>query len=252
MEITIGTYSSIVDQIVRLSTTHESHYVCLANVHMLMEVNRRKRFARAVNQADLITPDGKPLTWALRSLSGIRQDRVAGMDLLPDLLQQATARGLPVYFYGGTEAMLDKTRRTLARDYPALQIAGMESPPFHQISPEAERRAINRINQSGAALVFVVLGCPKQEEWMAAMKGRIHAVMIGVGGALPVLIGMQKRAPVWMQSAGLEWVFRLCQEPRRLFNRYLINNSGFIFLFLKTYVGTAIRRRFYTLRPLGD
>ena len=243
MEITLGTYRSFVDQIIQLSSTHESHYVCVANVHMLMEVNRRKPFATAVNRAALVTPDGKPLTWALKSLSGIRQDRVAGMDLLPDLLREAASKSLSVYFYGGTQDMLDKTRKAMSERYPGLIIAGMESPPFHYFSRESEDRAIDRINQSGAALVFVILGCPKQEEWMAAMKGTINAVMIGVGGALPVLIGMQKRAPDWMQNAGLEWVYRLYQEPRRLFQRYLVTNTGFLFLFFKAYVSGVFRRK---------
>ncbi len=247
MEITLGTYHSFVDQIIQLSATHESHYVCVANVHMLMEVNKRKPFATAVNRAAIVTPDGKPLTWALRSLSGIKQDRVAGMDLLPDLLVKAASQQLSVYFYGGTQEMLDRTREVMTRKYPGLIIAGMESPPFHYFSREAEDRAIDRINDSGASLVFVILGCPKQEEWMAAMKGRINAVMIGVGGALPVLIGMQKRAPDWMQHAGLEWVYRLYQEPRRLFQRYLVTNTGFIFLFFKAYVWGAVKRKLYSL-----
>ncbi|RYY55544.1 MAG: glycosyltransferase [Chitinophagaceae bacterium] len=243
LQISLGSYRSFVEEIMLLSSRHESHYVCVANVHMLMEVNRRKPFASVVNDASLVTPDGKPLTWALKSLSGIRQDRVAGMDLLPDLLKEAARTTTSVFFYGGTQGMLDRTRNVMQQRYPGLQIAGMYSPPFHASSKTEEEMDVQRINDSGAGLVFVILGCPKQEEWMARMKGRINAVMIGVGGALPVLIGLQKRAPNWMQDAGLEWVFRLYQEPGRLFRRYLVTNTGFVILFFKAYMGNMFRRK---------
>jgi N-acetylglucosaminyldiphosphoundecaprenol N-acetyl-beta-D-mannosaminyltransferase len=169
----------------------------------------------------------------LRYVYGIRQDRVAGMDLLPDLLQQMMLKRLPAFFYGGTPALLEKTENYLRYAFPDLPIAGMYSPPFRPATKEEEDQLVNKINNSGAAVVLVILGCPKQERWMASMKGKINAVMIGVGGALPVMVGMQKRAPAWLQHMGLEWLFRLMQEPRRLFRRYVITNSLFIYLFFK-------------------
>jgi N-acetylglucosaminyldiphosphoundecaprenol N-acetyl-beta-D-mannosaminyltransferase len=140
---------------------------------------------------------------------------------------------LPAFFYGGTPALLEKTEHYLRYAFPYLPVAGMYSPPFRPATPEEENQLVEKINSSGAAVVLVILGCPKQEKWMASMKGRIRAVMIGVGGALPVMVGMQKRAPRWLQSLGLEWLFRLMQEPRRLFRRYVITNSLFIYLFVK-------------------
>ena len=213
-----------------------SHYACVANVHMLIETYKNSSFAPVVNGAMFITPDGKPITWALRAMYGIKQERVAGMELLPDLLTAAANDNVPVYFYGGTEEMLDKTRRHLQNNLPSLNIAGMYSPPFRQLTIEEEEAIVDDINTSGAKLVFVILGCPKQERWMAAAKGRVNAFMIGLGGSLPVMIGLQKRAPKWMQTAGLEWLYRLGQEPGRLFKRYAITNTYFIYLFFKAYL----------------
>jgi len=173
----------------------------------------------------------------------INQERVAGSDILPDLLQQLMMQGMAVYFYGGSEELLQRTEGFLKRTYPGLEIAGLYSPPFRQLSIEEEQEVITRINDSGASVVFVVLGCPKQEKWMASMKGKINAVMIGIGGALPLLVGLYKRAPRWMQANGLEWVFRLFQEPRRLFKRYALTNPLFVYLIFKEYLSMRILRK---------
>jgi N-acetylglucosaminyldiphosphoundecaprenol N-acetyl-beta-D-mannosaminyltransferase len=231
--ITTGNYSSFVSHIVSLANQKESANVCVANVHMFIEAYKDENFKNIINDATVVTPDGKPLTWVLNYVYGIRQDRVAGMDLLPDLLQQMMLKKLPAFFYGGTPALLEKTEHYLKYAFPDLPIAGMYSPPFRPATPEEEEKLVQKINNSGAAVVLVILGCPKQEKWMASMKGKINAVMIGVGGALPVMVGMQKRAPAWLQGIGLEWLFRLMQEPRRLFRRYFVTNSYFIFLFFR-------------------
>jgi len=241
--ITTGNYSSFVSHIVTLANQKESANVCVANVHMFIEAYKDEKFKNIINEASMVTPDGKPLTWVLNYVYGIRQDRVAGMDLLPDLLQQMMLKQLPAFFYGGTPALLEKTEHYLRYAFPDLPIAGMYSPPFRPATPEEEEKLVQKINSSGAAVVLVILGCPKQEKWMASMKGRINAVMIGVGGALPVMVGMQKRAPAWLQNLGLEWLFRLMQEPRRLFRRYVITNSFFIYLFFKKiFINRALRR----------
>ena len=137
-----------------------------------------------------------------------------------------------------------RTRAYLDDNYPDLSIKGLYSPPFRALTPEEETRTIEKINASGAKLVFVVLGCPKQEQWMASMAGKVNAVMIGIGGALPVLIGIQKRAPKWMQNAGLEWLFRLVQEPKRLFKRYAVTNSVFLYLLSRELVKKTFSRKF--------
>ena len=233
LHISTGTYSTFVRQIIDLAISKVSSYVCVANVHMCIEAVKSKTFANVVNGANLVTPDGMPLAKAIQLLYGVKQDRVAGMDLLPDLLAEAENKKLGVFFYGGTATMLDQTKIFVEKCYPQLVNVQYYSPPFRLLTSHEEDMVVENINNSGAHLVFVALGCPKQEKWMAAMKGRIYGCMIGIGGALPVMIGMQKRAPQWMQNMSLEWMFRLAQEPKRLFKRYLITNTLFILLFTK-------------------
>jgi N-acetylglucosaminyldiphosphoundecaprenol N-acetyl-beta-D-mannosaminyltransferase len=229
LKISNGTSSQFVQKIVSFSVIGFSTYICIANVHMCIEAKRDKKFTEIVNNADLVAPDGMPLVWALKLLYGIKQDRVAGMDLLPKLLEVAERKDLKVFFYGGSEAMLTKTREYVSFHFPNLKYHNYLSPPFRELTLEEMEEHASIINDVAANLVFVALGCPKQEKWMAAMKGKVNACMIGIGGALPVMIGMQKRAPLWMQKFGLEWFFRLAQEPRRLFKRYFITNSLFIY-----------------------
>jgi N-acetylglucosaminyldiphosphoundecaprenol N-acetyl-beta-D-mannosaminyltransferase len=233
-DLSLGHYTDFVDEIIRLASREKcGEYICVANVHMLVETYKDKEFAKIVNNAIITTPDGVPLTWGLKWLYGIRQERVAGMDLLPDLLQAASQRQIPVFFYGSTQEVLSKAQAHAARHYSGIPYAGIYSPPFRTLTTEEEQEIIHAINASGAKIVFVSLGCPRQERWMASMKDRIKSVMIGVGAALPVLAGIQKRAPHWMQTLGLEWLFRFFQEPKRLFKRYLMANTIYIYLLIK-------------------
>lgn len=236
VNVSTGRYEEFVTKIIEASEAKIGIYACVANVHMLVEANNNKDFENILNQAAIVTPDGQPLTWAFKWLHGIKQERVAGMDLLPDLITQATSKKISVFFYGGTNELLTRAKAFLNKEHPNLIIAGFLSPPFRNLSNQENEQIIKQINDSGAHLVFVILGCPKQEKWMAFAHGKVNAVTIGVGGALPVFIGEQKRAPMWMQDAGLEWVFRLMQEPRRLVRRYAVTNTYFIYLILKEYV----------------
>ena len=234
VDINLGTYSDFVDQIIdRACSANHSGYICVANVHMLIEAYQSPAFAEIINGAYLATPDGVPLRWAFKLLHGLDQERIAGMDLLSDLLSAAEKQKVPVAFYGGKSEMLEKAKLYLEKVHPNLHIAHIFSPPFRVLTVEEENEIVQNINDSGARLVFVILGCPKQEKWMASMQNRLQAVMIGIGGALPVLAGVYKRAPGWMQHAGLEWLFRLGQEPKRLFKRYARTNSMFIYLLMK-------------------
>ena len=242
ININTGTYKNFVSELLEMSGK-KSSYTCIANVHMLVEAYRNVSFASIVNNADMITPDGMPLTWGLKLLHGVRQDRVAGMDLLPDLLEAAELNAIPVYFYGGTEAMMTRIRDKIPMRYPMLKIAGTFSPPFREITAAEVEITAQFINNSGAKIVFVILGCPKQEFWMATMKNKIDATMIGVGGALPVLLGLQKRAPLWMQRNGLEWFYRFYKEPRRLFKRYAITNSIFIYLLFREFFRVKVLKK---------
>lgn len=238
--ITLGKYGEIVDEIIALTKRPTSSMVCVANVHMFVEAYKDPKFLKIVKEAEIVTADGKPLTWALQMLYGIKQDRVAGMDLLPDLLQKMSHENLSAYFYGGSQSLLDKTKTFLEKNYPALNVSGLYSPPFHALSEEEKKAAIDRINEAAPKIIFVILGCPKQEKWMASVKDKVHAVMIGIGGALPVMLGIQRRAPRWMQKNGLEWLYRLRQEPQRLFGRYHQTNRIFIWLMLKQLVKKRI------------
>ncbi|MCC7380157.1 MAG: WecB/TagA/CpsF family glycosyltransferase [Chitinophagaceae bacterium] len=245
LQVSTGKYQTFIEKIIDLAFSGTSSYVCVANVHMLVEAYRDKRFSEIVNGADIITPDGVPLVWASRLLYGKKQDRVAGMDLLPDLLKRVEQDNLPVYFYGGTTEMLKKTKGFLELNYTYLNITGLYSPPFRALTVAEQKEIEQQINDSKAKIVFVVLGCPKQEKWMASMKGKVNACMIGIGGALPVLIGAQKRAPQWMQKNGLEWLYRLAQEPGRLAKRYIVTNSIFIWLLLKAWL-----KQLFTLKAM--
>jgi len=235
IDVSTGPYKSFIERIVALARIRLSSYVCVANVHMVVEAHADARYAAIVNSADLVTPDGMPLARALTMLHGIRQERVAGMDLLPDLLCAANLNGLSVFLYGSTDAVLDAMLRRIGREFSQLRICGAYSPPFRPITPEEACEDISRINASGAHIVLVALGCPKQERWMAANRGSVNAVMVGIGGAFPVYAGLQSRAPLFMQRHSLEWLYRLCQEPRRLFKRYLVTNSIFLWLLGKEF-----------------
>ncbi len=201
--------------------------VCVANVHMLVEARTHPRFHALLRRADLVTPDGMPLVWVMRASRAPRQRRVAGMDLLPAICSTAERRGIAVYFLGSTNDVLRRIRERLEVEHPMLAIAGMESPPFHPMSVEEDDALVHRINASGARILFVSLGCPKQERWMYSHRSQISAVMVGVGAAFPVYAGVERRAPRAMRYLGLEWLFRLWREPGRLWRRYLVTNVLF-------------------------
>lgn len=237
--IDTGSYRSFIDRILNLASTGKSSYICVANVHMMIEAYQDAKFADVVNHADMVTADGVPLTWGLKLIHHIKQDRVAGMDLLPDLLSEMEKQNMGAYFYGGTQLMLDKTEEYVHDLYPDLNISGLYSPPFRALSAAEDQEIFDNINASGAKVIFVALGCPKQEKWMAKAKGHVNGCMIGIGGALPVMIGLQKRAPIAMQRIGMEWFYRLMQEPKRLFMRYFVTNTTFIWLLFKARLNRA-------------
>jgi N-acetylglucosaminyldiphosphoundecaprenol N-acetyl-beta-D-mannosaminyltransferase len=238
--VTSGSYEYILDSIINKAHVKRSAVVCVANVHMFIEARQDPDFLKIVKSADIVTADGLPLIWMLNVIYKVKQERVAGMDLLPDLLYKMSEQNITAYFYGGTQSMLSKTKSFLQKKYPKLKIAGLFSPSFGEQINVVDELVLESINNLTSSIVFVILGCPKQEKWMASMKGKINTVMIGIGGALPVMIGMRKRAPQWMQKYGLEWLFRLSQEPRRLFKRYLETNSIFLWIFLRELIKVKI------------
>lgn len=225
-----------------------SRVICVANVHMLMESRWDNALQKNLMEADLVTPDGMPLVWVMRALGFKTQDRVAGMDIFLATCQQAVAYNIPIYLLGSTQVVLDRMQERLKRDFPTLQLAGVESPPFRPLTATEDVELVERINKSGAGFTFVSLGCPKQEHWMAAHRSRVQSVMIGVGGVFPVYAGVQKHAPKWIRNNGLEWLYRLVQEPRRLFKRYFTTIPPFIWLALQQITSQSkLQQRLFRL-----
>lgn len=214
----------------------ESRYVCVANVHMCMEAFDSPEFNAVVNGADLVVPDGKPLVWGVRALGAKEAGHVRGSDLLLHLCGRAEREGVAIGLYGGTPESLVDFQTFLHGAFPKLRIAFAASPPFRPLTPEETAHYANEIQDSGARILFVGIGCPKQERWMAAHRGLLPCVMIGVGAAFDFFSGRKKHAPRWMQRVGLEWLFRLGSEPRRLWKRYLKHNPRFVYHFAKQYL----------------
>lgn len=231
--------------ILRWAKNRTSKVVCLANVHMLIEAYRNPGFANVLRKADLITPDGKPLVIMLRKLGIKHQNQVAGMDVFLNLCDLAEQTGIKVYFLGSTEKILNKIESKLNCEYPVLQIAGMKAIDkinIEDIVKSKDRDLITEINQSGAGIIFVCLGCPKQEIWMSHYRGSIKGAMIGVGAVFSMYAGINPRAPRWIQQAGLEWLYRLLQEPRRLWGRYSSTIPPFLYLAIKDLIAPHKQR----------
>lgn len=222
-------YDESARSVVEWTRAQESRYVCIANVHMLMEARDSVSFADVVNSADLVTPDGMPLVWMMRLKGQRTQERVYGPTLMLHVLEAASREGIAVGFYGGRHEVLSTLVDRMRARFPALHVVYSFSPPFRALTYEEDAEIAEQINASGARIIFVGLGCPKQEIWMSSQRGRINAVMIGVGAAFDFHAGAKSQAPAWMQKSGLEWLFRMFTEPRRLWRRYLLHNPRFIF-----------------------
>lgn len=229
-------WDEAVGKITQWGMVRESRYVCICNVHSVVTTTRDIEFKIAVNNADMATPDGAPIAWALRRLGHPAQERINGPDLMMKYLAEAERLDQVVFFYGSTDATLAKLRTALTTQFPLLRVGGSYSPPFRPLSLQEDEQIVDLINASGANVVFVGLGCPKQEKWMAERRGRINAVMIGVGAAFDYHAGVIKRAPLWWQRNGLEWLYRLRSEPRRLFWRYMVTNTLFVTGLLRQFV----------------
>ena len=240
--ISAGSFNEFINHIFWLTENKASSYVCFANAHMLVEAYKDKDFNKLLNSADVATPDGGPLSKLMKLMYGQEQDRVAGMDVLPRLLQEAAARGKSVYFYGSTDQVLEAVVAKAKAELPELQVAGYYSPPFRKLTDAEDSDIVNMINDANPDLVFVALGCPKQERWMAEHKGKVKACMLGVGQAYMTYADLEKRLPEWARNFSLEWTYRLWQEPRRLWKRYLITNSMFLYLSLKSIFQQRTKR----------
>jgi N-acetylglucosaminyldiphosphoundecaprenol N-acetyl-beta-D-mannosaminyltransferase len=231
MRIDATCYQTACDRIVEWARAGEGRSVFCATVHMVMEGFDRPAYRKQVNRADLVTSDGMPLVWALRGLGVAGATRVYGPDLMNVLLEQAAAEGLWVGFLGGSPATLERLIETTRRRHPALRIGFAQSPPFRHLTPQEDAEIVQRIGSAGVRILFVGLGCPKQERWIAEHRESLACVALAVGAAFDFLAGTMPQAPRWMQSMGMEWLFRLAVEPRRLWKRYLTTNPRFIWHF---------------------
>jgi N-acetylglucosaminyldiphosphoundecaprenol N-acetyl-beta-D-mannosaminyltransferase len=225
-------YARATDQILDWAARHLSRLVCCASVNNIMAARDSAEFKKVMDSADLVTSDGMPLVWLLRCM-GIREaQRVYGPDLMPAVLESAAESGVPVGLYGGSPEVLRRLVERLTMRFPKLDIAYAESPPYRPPTQEEDEKTTQAIARAGVRILFIGLSTPKQERWMYSHRGRIDAVMLGVGAAFDFLAGAKPQAPHWMQRNGLEWLFRLATEPRRLWRRYLGQNPRFAVLAL--------------------
>jgi N-acetylglucosaminyldiphosphoundecaprenol N-acetyl-beta-D-mannosaminyltransferase len=222
-------WEAIIRRIRTWAARRESRYVCFCNVHSLVTGKRDPDFQRAVQDADTAAPDGMPVAWLMRRRGMERQERIDGPNLMWRYAERAAIDGTPVFLYGATDETLAKLIDNLLYAFPGLNIVGHYSPPFRALEPHEEDEIIRRIVDSRARVVFIGLGCPRQEVWMSQISWRIPAVLLGVGAAFDYHAGTLRRAPAWMQRFGLEWLFRLCAEPRRLWRRYFVTNCLFFY-----------------------
>lgn len=238
--ISVADYEGAVEAILRAARDRVGFAVSALAVHGLMTgvFDREQKFR--LNHFDLLTPDGQPVRWVLNWLhhAGL-SDRVYGPDLTRKLCARAAQEGCPVYFYGSTNEVLSSLRRNLEVSFPALIIAGMEPSKFRRLRPDEKLQLATRIRNSGAAIAFVGLGCPRQEAFAYEFRDHLQIPTVAVGAAFPFLAGIVPQAPAWMQNAGLEWLFRLVAEPRRLWRRYLFLNPAYVFLVAMQAMGIS-------------
>ncbi|HEY0051714.1 MAG TPA: WecB/TagA/CpsF family glycosyltransferase [Pyrinomonadaceae bacterium] len=223
-------HESAIEKIAGLVQGGDGGYVCFSTVHMVMESHDNPEYAAKVNGADFIITDGMPLVW-MQKLQGRRDAaRVRANDLMILLCEYAAKNNLSVGFYGGKQEVIDAIKERARKELPRLQIAYAFSPPFRQLTGEEDAAVTAEINRAQPDILFMGLGCPKQENWMAAHRDKVKAVMLGVGASFDFYAGNVKESPEWLGKLGLEWLYRLTQEPKRLWRRYLILNPRFMWL----------------------
>jgi N-acetylglucosaminyldiphosphoundecaprenol N-acetyl-beta-D-mannosaminyltransferase len=237
MKVSQTNYKHATSQIISWARQSLSKYVCVATVNNVMEAYDSVTFRKLMNQADLVTPDGMPVVWALRALGYRNATRVYGPDLTPIVLNEAAIAGIPVGFYGSSPAVLERLVNCVRSKYPTLRVVYAFSPPFRALNKEEDQAITKNINSSGAKILFIGLNTPKQDIWMAEHQHKVDSVMVGVGAAFDFLSGSKPQAPRWMMGVGLEWLFRLGTEPRRLWKRYLKHNPRFVWFFALQMVG---------------
>ena len=245
--VSITSPENAAETVARWIAEGERNYVCVANVHMVMECQRDAELRRIHNASGLTVPDGRPLSLCghVARAHGMRQTR--GADLMTTVLERAAREGWRSYFLGGAQGTPQLLARRLAQRFPGLRVVGTRSPPFRRLTALEEDEIVGEINASDADLVWVGLSAPKQERWMATHREKLDApVLLGVGAAFDFLAGLKPQAPIWVQRLGFEWLFRLALQPKRMWRRYIVNNPEFVLRVImrppRLMDGTAERR----------
>lgn len=216
-------------------------YVCITGAHGIIESRGDEALRGIHNRADMVTPDGKPLVWLARALGHSGIERVYGPDLMRAVTASSPAKGYRHYYFGGAPGVAETLRERLAALHPGLSVVGTMSPPFRELTPEEDDEVVASINAAAPDLLWIGLSTPKQERWMATHRARLDVpVIVGVGAAFDFLAGLKRQAPPWMGRAGLEWFFRLCTEPGRLWRRYLHIVPAFAFLAGRTVLQASL------------
>jgi len=223
------TYEGTLNYIKSLILDNKKSYICTAPVHLVMECQKSQKLLKGVNKAALVTPDGMPLVWLLK-LYGKKAERVYGPTLMLKTCKMAQDKGYKIYLLGGIKGLSGRLRQKLKESFPGIEIVGNKDTPIRPVPRRETKRLIKKINKSHAQIVFVGMGCPYQEMWMIENRNKLNAnILVGVGAAFDFMSGRVRPAPTWMQGIGLEWLFRLSQDPKRLWRRYTITN--FLFLY---------------------
>ena len=246
VRVDVTGYADSADRIFRWAAAGESRYCCFCTVHMVMESHDDAAFRAILDDADMVHPDGMPLVWMQKLLGAKDAARVTAPDQTLALCERAAREGVPVGFYGASPKTIEDLTANMKARYPGLNVAYALSPPFRPLTDEEDARITADIAASGCRILFMGLGCPKQERWMQAHRGRIPCVALGVGATFDWHAGGVKRAPQWLQDLGLEWAFRLTCEPKRLWKRYLTTNPRFLALCAMQLLGL---RKYWSHRP---
>ena len=236
LDVNVVEISDLIRQITALRS-RGGGYVCFSTVHMVMEGFDDPAYADRVNAADIVVPDGMPLVWMQKRLGRREAKRVRANDLMIALCAHAEAAGLSVGFFGASEAVIEAIKKRAAADFPRLRVAYAYSPPFRPLTETEDAAITAAINTADPDMLFVGLGCPKQENWMFDHRARLTTVSLGVGASFDFFAGNVRESPPWLGRLGLEWLFRLTQEPKRLWRRYLILNPRFVVQAVRQLLG---------------
>lgn len=235
--ISVTDYSELVRCIINSAKAGESAIVSLFSVHAVISASDDRELRAKVNTFQAIGPDGQPVRWAMNWLHKTNlKERVYGPETTVRLCEAAAEEGVSIYLYGSMPEVLERLEANLKQKYPNLVIAGSESPPFRNLTNEESDALVERVHRSGAGIFFIGLGCPKQDHFAYEYRDRLNCVQVAVGAAFDFHAGTKKTAPAWMQKRGLEWLFRLNEEPRRLWKRYLFTNTNYLFKLFKARI----------------